>query len=125
MKRLLSYGLDVDEADASGYSPLITAVEYNRGDIVNVLLKAGADVSKCNNLTHSALEIADWYGSKEVLKTLQEHIASMAGDKAKDTASAVSGTASDASTASTAASTAAGGASAASTDGDKEMKPSA
>lgn len=65
MRKLIEMGSPVNEPDASGYTPLIIAVEHGRGDCVTQLLKAGADPKRCNNLKHSALEIADWYGYVE------------------------------------------------------------
>mmetsp|Transcript_46339 Transcript_46339/g.129175 ORF Transcript_46339/g.129175 Transcript_46339/m.129175 type:complete len:269 (-) Transcript_46339:95-901(-) len=78
VRKLISYGAPLNEPDHSGYTPLITAVEYNRIDCVSMLIKHGADVNICNNLKHSALEIADWYGLKPILNLLTAHISKLA-----------------------------------------------
>jgi ankyrin repeat protein len=79
-------------SQASGYTPLMAASEYNRLDIVKLFLSKGAKTESQNRvswtsgtlpplvacvlprlhsqLTHTASELADWYGHKTVLQTL-------------------------------------------------------
>ena len=52
---LLSQGADPDMPDINGQSPLFTAINYNRPDIVNVLLNAGADPNGGESLLYTPL----------------------------------------------------------------------
>ncbi|WP_338733648.1 ankyrin repeat domain-containing protein [Mangrovimonas cancribranchiae] len=64
---------DINKIEAmSGSSPLITAVTFNRPKMVEVLVKAGADLSIQNNDGSSALHTAAFFGRVEMVKTLLE-----------------------------------------------------
>lgn len=72
VQRLLRLKAPFDMADASGYTPFMTAVELDRTEVAEALLEAGASPKTQNNLKHNALEIADWYGHKQLVKTLSK-----------------------------------------------------
>ncbi len=63
-KELIAYlikqkGIQLDEVNIDGYTPLMIAVEHNRGDIVDMLLAAGADPLKKNKKGVTAADVAD------------------------------------------------------------------
>lgn len=70
VKMLIRYQAPLDEADLSGYTPLLTAVEYGRTEAADLLMRNGAKHAAQNNLKHNSLEIADWYGHKRLVETL-------------------------------------------------------
>ncbi|CAE7946132.1 ESPN [Symbiodinium sp. KB8] len=51
-----------DAADRTGYTPLLTACEYGRVECVKVLKAAGSKLDAVTRLSHTAIELADWYG---------------------------------------------------------------
>jgi ankyrin repeat protein len=44
-KRLLVAGADVNAQNADGWTPLLTAIEHQQVEIINLLIEAGADVN--------------------------------------------------------------------------------
>lgn len=60
----------INQRDHSEYSPLMYAAEYDRPDVARFLLACGAEKNAKNKLSHSALELADWYGNFSVLKVV-------------------------------------------------------
>lgn len=90
----------LDVMDDSEYTPLMFAAEHNRADIAAFLLACGASRDAKNKLSHTAAELADWYGHFDVLKlvdegawamatkALQQHREQQAGKEAADSAEA-------------------------------------
>lgn len=70
VRALLRYKAPLDLPDLSGYTPFMTAVEYERNEAAELLMKEGAKPKTQNNLKHNALEIADWYGHKRLVEKL-------------------------------------------------------
>lgn len=62
----------LEAVDDSEYTPLMYAAEYNRPDVAAFLLACGASRSAKNKLSHTAAELADWYGHFDVLKLVDE-----------------------------------------------------
>ncbi|KAA0153259.1 hypothetical protein FNF27_01194 [Cafeteria roenbergensis] len=98
----------LDVMDDSEYTPLMFAAEHNRADIAAFLLACGASRDAKNKLSHTAAELADWYGHFDVLKlvdegawamatkALQQHREQQAGKEAADSAEASEGASSSA-----------------------------
>ena len=55
---LIESGLDVNQPDDNGWSPLHFAVQENNFDAVVKLIKHGADVSRCNSHGNNVLWVA-------------------------------------------------------------------
>ena len=64
-------GVDVDLADPTGKSPLITAAEWNRSEIIVLLLEAGVDPGQTDSTGKSALDYAEEFGFEEVAVLLK------------------------------------------------------
>lgn len=67
----------------------MTAVEYERDEAAELLLKHGALPKAQNKLQHNALEIADWYGHKNLVAKLTKVYGEQ--EKPADGAAAASG----------------------------------
>ena len=67
----------------------MTAVEYERDEAAELLLKHGAIAKAQNKLQHNALEIADWYGHKNLVAKLTKVYGEQ--DEAKPTDGAAAG----------------------------------
>src|SRR5687767_9052901 len=52
---LISFGADVDKPDLKQNTPIISAAFFNRLEVVDKLLRAGADIAKLNNNSWGAL----------------------------------------------------------------------
>ncbi len=65
----LQEGLDVNSADEEGYSALQAAAENDHLDVVKLLVSKGADIA--HRTPHTALELAEMAGNKEVMVYLK------------------------------------------------------
>mmetsp|Transcript_45959 Transcript_45959/g.99926 ORF Transcript_45959/g.99926 Transcript_45959/m.99926 type:complete len:226 (-) Transcript_45959:386-1063(-) len=85
---LLSHGVDVDEQNDAGVSPLMVAAAYGHLKCVRQLLKHGASLSLCDKTGRSALDWAIKSKCTRVVEAMEVHLA---GDAAllftKDTVS--------------------------------------
>lgn len=64
-------GINVNEADYNGCTPLMEAVNKNKGDIVDILLQARADVNRTNDKDgNTVLHYSIINSNKEILKKL-------------------------------------------------------
>lgn len=84
-------GADPDARDATGATPLIVAVTFDRGAAVSALLEAGADVDRPNADGSTPLHVAALFGREEIVKTLLDRgadrtLRSRAGTTALDIA---------------------------------------
>ena len=71
--QMLDAGECVNSLDAEGNSPLICAAEEGHEDIVELLLRHGADVQARNVMNESALHVAAWNGHAGVVSALLAH----------------------------------------------------
>jgi len=66
-------GTDINEKDPlSGSTPLITAVTFDKRDIAQALIDAGADLSIKNNDGSTALHVAAFFCKVEAVQMLME-----------------------------------------------------
>jgi ankyrin repeat protein len=72
MKTLLDAGAKVNAKDIRDMTPLMLAVASEHQDlaVVNLLLKAGADVDAKSNMGETALDWAEKFGNREVIAAL-------------------------------------------------------
>jgi len=72
--RLISQGADVNELDANGDPPLIQAAYLGHTEIVELLLKAGADVTVVDpGMKATALHAAAYAGRTEAARLLVQY----------------------------------------------------
>lgn len=70
--RIISTGIDVNATHrASGFTPLMAAVCYNRSDIVSMLLRSGADASKKDVQGLDSFDYARKTHRKKMLELLE------------------------------------------------------
>ncbi|KAL9642532.1 hypothetical protein ABK040_011099 [Willaertia magna] len=62
----------VDSTDDFGWTPLLTAAQFGRVEVVNYLLEQGADINQVNKFGN-ALFIAALEGHEDVVKILLKH----------------------------------------------------
>ncbi|MGL9717228.1 MAG: ankyrin repeat domain-containing protein [Wolbachia sp.] len=65
--------IDIDIGDQSGTTPLHIASKYGHTDLINILLKCGADVNKLNELRSSPLHQAADCNNAQAVKLLLEN----------------------------------------------------
>lgn len=70
----IASGVDVDNADDEGFTPLMIAALQNHADIAQVLLDVGADVSAENRQGYTAFDLAKKRNSTAVLEVFQSSI---------------------------------------------------
>jgi ankyrin repeat protein len=74
VRQLIAQGVDVNETDAKGDSPLIIAAYKGYTEIVKLLLEAGADVGALDpGMKATALHAASYAGHAEAAKLLIEY----------------------------------------------------
>ena len=64
--------VDVNHADNNGFAPLFVAVQEGHGDVVQVLIAAGADIEAKNKVGRSPLLLASSLGNLDIVKMLVE-----------------------------------------------------
>lgn len=73
VRRIIAAGVDVNETRRnSGFTPLMAAVCYNRREIVEMLLKSGADKTLRDRLGLTGADYAKKTHRKQMLKLLGE-----------------------------------------------------
>jgi ankyrin repeat protein len=70
---VLDRGVDINAADACGWTALHRAVLYNRPEIVELLIAEGADVNLKDGDGRTALFLSKERGYTEIVKLLREH----------------------------------------------------
>jgi uncharacterized protein len=73
VRELLTQGVDVDERDARGETPLIKAALAGQTAAAAALIEAGADVGARNDRGFSGLHAAAYSGSVEIATMLLDH----------------------------------------------------
>lgn len=73
LRQALERGADPEAVDATGATPLIVAVTFDRPEVVLALLEAGAAVDRPNAEGSTPLHIAALFGRMEILRILLEH----------------------------------------------------
>ncbi|NKI27412.1 ankyrin repeat domain-containing protein [Arenibacter sp. 6A1] len=73
VKRYLENGVDVNQKSL-GKTPVIFAARYNRGAILELLIKNGADVTLRCNSGYSALKYAEEANALETLKIIENQL---------------------------------------------------
>lgn len=72
-KKLLNNGADVDESSSDGYTRLMTAVLWQRPDVVLFLIENGANVHATTTDGKTPLLIAEEEGDQEMVALLKKH----------------------------------------------------
>jgi ankyrin repeat protein len=70
VRKFIEYGVDVNEI-SNDYTPLMLAARYNRADIIELLLKAGADAKYRNGRGMTAIKIAQQFNAEDAVRVLQ------------------------------------------------------
>lgn len=71
---LIKRGINVNDGDFNGYTPLMESVNKNKGDIVEILLQAKADVNRVNDKDgNTAIHYAIMNSNKEILNKLMSY----------------------------------------------------
>jgi ankyrin repeat protein len=73
LKENIEAGMDINEKDGYGYTPLILAAYYNYGPLVKYLCEKGADVDAQNNEGWTALLYAVYYGYSDTFDILMHY----------------------------------------------------
>jgi ankyrin repeat protein len=68
----------INQTDQAEYTPLMYAAEYDRPEVAEFLIACGASETAKNKLSHTASELADWYGHFSVLKVVDADAWTMA-----------------------------------------------
>ncbi len=66
----LAAGLDANETDLAGRTPLFAAIEEGDVEAVEALIEAGADVNVMDNLAHRPLMPAAFWGELQIVQVL-------------------------------------------------------
>lgn len=77
IKYLLNYGINIDDKDAQGNTPLIIAVKNGQKRAANFLLEKDADIDIQNKAGNTALMAACINGDQEEVALLIEHHANL------------------------------------------------
>ena len=62
VRALLAESVGLERADAEGMTPLLVAAKYQRPEVVQLLLDAGADLSARDRHDYDAAALARYYG---------------------------------------------------------------
>ena len=75
VQRQLDAGVDVNEENSIGYTPLHYAAGVGRIDIVELLIEHGANINATDSSNKGAtpLDYAHWKGQTEVVEVLKAH----------------------------------------------------
>jgi ankyrin repeat protein len=74
VQRQLDAGVDVNEENSIGYTPLHYAAGVGRIDIVELLIKHGANINATDSVKGATpLDYAHWKGQLEAIETLKTH----------------------------------------------------
>lgn len=69
---MIGQGLDVNQKDAQGKTPLMIAAEHGQGDTVDALLGLGADAGARTADGQTAADLAEAYGYEEIAGKLNQ-----------------------------------------------------
>lgn len=73
LEQNIKRGVDINEKDGYGFTPLILAAYYNYGPLVKYLCENGANINAQNNDGWSALLYAVNYGYDDTFNILMQH----------------------------------------------------
>ena len=72
VQQLAELGVDLNQRDERGTTPLMYAIMYKQTEIVNYLLKKGADFRAKDNNGFSVSDFAEKSKSEEIIKLVNE-----------------------------------------------------
>jgi len=70
---LIKIGIDINEKNIDGLTPLMAAAEYNTFEIAELLLKHHADVTAENMYGETAIDIAAKKGHTKILELIRQY----------------------------------------------------
>ncbi|SHI60588.1 ankyrin repeat domain-containing protein [Flavobacterium terrae] len=70
VKKFVEYGVDVNET-SNGMTPLMFAARFNRVDIIEILLKNGADKKTKDDKGYTALKYAEQSRANDAIQALK------------------------------------------------------
>ncbi|RXR18449.1 ankyrin repeat domain-containing protein [Flavobacterium amnicola] len=70
VKKFIEYGVDVNQA-SNGVTPLMLAARYNKSEIIDLLLKNGADKKTKDERGYTALKYAELSKASEAIAALK------------------------------------------------------
>jgi len=68
VKALIAAGVDIDETDDIGWTPLLHAIEYGHETTVQILTDAGADINKASHSGWTPMLLTRKKGYDKILK---------------------------------------------------------
>jgi ankyrin repeat protein len=71
VKKFIEYGADVNER-SNDMTPLMIAARYNNVEIINLLLKSGANLKATNEKGYSALKYAELSNANEAVTLIKQ-----------------------------------------------------
>jgi len=72
IQQRIALGLNVNQADASGVTPLMMTSYNESVDVAKLLIEKGADVNAIDSAGWTVLQTASWFGQWDIVKLLVE-----------------------------------------------------
>ncbi|XP_031632850.1 serine protease persephone-like [Contarinia nasturtii] len=73
VKELIQNGVNVNNKNSDGWTPLITASFFGKNDVINVLIRNGANINDKSNYGYTGLHVAVQQNKEETVDFLLKH----------------------------------------------------